>query len=95
MPRVGGVTNAGVNLENVEKNLEAGANVIVAGSAVFKGDITANTKAFLEKMTHIDEAIAEIEKLSDSINSYAGSNQNNAVLGGFIAEEWHAGRFAE
>lgn len=27
-----------------------GANVIVAGSAVFNGDVAANTKAFLEKM---------------------------------------------
>ena len=31
-------------------NLEAGADVIVAGSAVFKGDITEKTKAFLEIM---------------------------------------------
>lgn len=42
--------DGGVNLDNVEMNLEAGANVIVAGSAVFKGDITEKTKAFLEIM---------------------------------------------
>lgn len=42
--------DGGVNLDNLELNLEAGANVIVAGSAVFKDDIAANTKAFLEKM---------------------------------------------
>ena len=42
--------DGGVNIDNLEMNLEAGANVIVAGSAVFKGDIAANTKAFLEKM---------------------------------------------
>ena len=29
--------------------IEAGADVIVAGSAVFGGDIAANVKGFLEK----------------------------------------------
>lgn len=42
--------DGGVNLDNVAMNLEAGANVIVAGSAVFKGNITEKTKAFLEIM---------------------------------------------
>ncbi|MBQ3164896.1 MAG: ribulose-phosphate 3-epimerase [Lachnospiraceae bacterium] len=42
--------DGGVNVDNLQMNLEAGANVIVAGSAVFKGDITENTKAFLEIM---------------------------------------------
>lgn len=42
--------DGGVNLDNLKMNLDAGANVIVAGSAVFKGDIEANTKAFLEIM---------------------------------------------
>lgn len=42
--------DGGVNIDNLQMNLEAGANVIVAGSAVFKGDITENTKAFLEIM---------------------------------------------
>lgn len=42
--------DGGVNIDNLEMNLEAGANVIVAGSAVFKGDIATNTKAFLAKM---------------------------------------------
>ena len=31
--------------------LEAGANVIVSGSAVFGGSISDNVKRFLEKMT--------------------------------------------
>ena len=39
--------DGGVNVDNLQMNLEAGANVIVAGSAVFKGNITENTKAFL------------------------------------------------
>lgn len=40
--------DGGVNLDNVREIVAAGANVIVAGSAVFKGDAAANTKAFLE-----------------------------------------------
>lgn len=42
--------DGGVTIDNVHVVLEAGANVIVAGSAVFKDDIAANVKAFLEKM---------------------------------------------
>lgn len=40
--------DGGVTLENADEVISAGANVIVAGSAVFKGDAAANTKAFLE-----------------------------------------------
>ena len=42
--------DGGINLDNVALALDAGANVIVAGSAVFKDDIAANAKAFLAKM---------------------------------------------
>lgn len=42
--------DGGITLDNVGEVLGAGANVIVAGSAVFKGDIEENVKAFLEKM---------------------------------------------
>ena len=42
--------DGGINLDNVQLALEKGANVIVAGSAVFKDDIAANAKAFLTKM---------------------------------------------
>lgn len=42
--------DGGITLENVRGVLEAGANVIVAGSAVFKGDVGKNVKAFLEQM---------------------------------------------
>ncbi|MCC8028389.1 MAG: ribulose-phosphate 3-epimerase [Lachnospiraceae bacterium] len=39
--------DGGVNLDNVRGILDAGANVIVAGSAVFRGDIGENVRAFL------------------------------------------------
>lgn len=42
--------DGGINVDNVELALQAGANVIVAGSAVFKNDISANVKSFLTKM---------------------------------------------
>lgn len=45
--------DGGVNLENVERIMDAGANIIVAGSAVFKGDIEENIGCFLEKMREV------------------------------------------
>ncbi len=38
--------DGGITRENVSTVIEAGANVIVMGSSIFKGDITANTKHF-------------------------------------------------
>lgn len=40
--------DGGVYLTNVREVLDAGANVIVAGSAVFNGDPRENTKKFME-----------------------------------------------
>lgn len=40
--------DGGIKLNNVQKVLDAGANVIVAGSAVFGGDVEQNVKDFLE-----------------------------------------------
>lgn len=40
--------DGGIYLANVTEVLDAGANVIVAGSAVFKGSPADNTKAFME-----------------------------------------------
>ncbi len=40
--------DGGIYTNNVEAVLEAGANVIVAGSAVFKGDAAYNTTEFME-----------------------------------------------
>ena len=42
--------DGGVNVDNVAMIKEAGANIFVAGSAVFKGDAAGNVKAFLEKI---------------------------------------------
>lgn len=39
--------DGGVNLENVTTVIDAGANIIVAGSAVFNGNLTENTQQFL------------------------------------------------
>ena len=40
--------DGGVSAANVKEVLDAGANIIVAGSAVFGGDIEAKTKAMME-----------------------------------------------
>lgn len=40
--------DGGIYLTNVKDVLDAGANIIVAGSAVFKGDAGENTKNFME-----------------------------------------------
>jgi ribulose-phosphate 3-epimerase len=42
--------DGGIKLNNVEDVMAAGANIIVAGSAVFNGDIEENVQAFLDKM---------------------------------------------
>jgi ribulose-phosphate 3-epimerase len=42
--------DGGVNLETIDDVLDAGANIIVAGSAVFAGDVKANTEALLKRM---------------------------------------------
>ena len=42
--------DGGITVDNVQDVLDAGANVVVAGSAVFKGDKKANIAAFMEKL---------------------------------------------
>ena len=42
--------DGGINIDTIDDALDAGANIIVAGSAVFKGDVKANAEALLEKM---------------------------------------------
>lgn len=40
--------DGGVNIENVEMLMDAGANIIVAGNAIFKGEIEENVCRFLD-----------------------------------------------
>jgi ribulose-phosphate 3-epimerase len=42
--------DGGVTLSNAAEVMAAGANVLVAGSAVFSGDAAANTAAFISLM---------------------------------------------
>lgn len=42
--------DGGVKLDNVDELLDAGANIIVAGSAIFAGDIAGNVENFLEHL---------------------------------------------
>ncbi|MDD7642975.1 MAG: ribulose-phosphate 3-epimerase [bacterium] len=42
--------DGGVKIDNVDQFLAAGANVIVAGSGIFKGDLAGNVEAFLSVM---------------------------------------------
>lgn len=39
--------DGGINLSNVRQVLDAGANIIVAGSAVYDGDVLSNVRSFL------------------------------------------------
>ena len=40
--------DGGISLENVREVMDAGANIFVAGSAIFRGDIGENTRGFME-----------------------------------------------
>ena len=42
--------DGGINVDNVSIVLDAGVNVVVAGSAIFGGNIEEKTKAFMEKL---------------------------------------------
>ncbi len=42
--------DGGINLNTIDDALDAGANIIVAGSAIFSGDAKTNTLSLLEKM---------------------------------------------
>lgn len=42
--------DGGIKVSNAKDVLDAGANILVAGSAIFKGNLAENTKDFLEIM---------------------------------------------
>ncbi len=46
-PNVNLEIDGGVLLDNLQMNLDAGANMIVSGSAIFKGDVEKNISEFL------------------------------------------------
>lgn len=43
--------DGGVTLDNVGKVMDAGANIVVAGSAIFHGDVEDNVRRFLSYMS--------------------------------------------
>ena len=53
--------DGGVVLGNLQDVLDAGTNVIVAGSAIFGGDPTQNVKGFLDIMGN-DQSITDIKR---------------------------------
>lgn len=54
--------DGGVNLMNIDRVIEAGANVIVAGSAVFKGDPEENIRVLLSHFPRETEPPKNIEE---------------------------------
>ncbi|MDF2908869.1 MAG: Ribulose-phosphate 3-epimerase, partial [Herbinix sp.] len=49
--------DGGITLENVQDIIDAGANVIVSGSSVFRGDIAKNVAAFKEQFGRYDQRL--------------------------------------
>ncbi len=47
--------DGGITTSNIEEVLKAGANVIVAGTSVFKGDINANITEFKKKFLEFEK----------------------------------------
>ncbi len=45
--------DGGIKASNAKEVIASGANVLVGGSAVFAGDITANTKAFMDVFAEV------------------------------------------
>lgn len=54
--------DGGINGKNVRSVMEAGANVIVSGSAIFNGDITENTRALMKVLEEEEILLSKQEK---------------------------------
>ena len=54
--------DGGIRLDNVDLALEAGANVVVAGSAVFQNKISENVRQFMEKLKKAEVNDREIAR---------------------------------
>jgi len=52
--------DGGINFDTIDSVLEAGANVIVAGSAVFHGDIVDNIQKFQEQFGRYDRKAGKL-----------------------------------
>lgn len=50
--------DGGITKENIQEVLEAGANVIVMGSSIFRGDISENTKYFKKVLQDYEKGIS-------------------------------------
>ena len=50
--------DGGINEETMETVMQAGANYLVAGSYVFKGDLASNVRAIKKQMEDIEKTIA-------------------------------------
>ncbi|MCI9068060.1 MAG: ribulose-phosphate 3-epimerase [Lachnospiraceae bacterium] len=48
--------DGGIKASNAREVIEAGINVLVGGSAVFSGNVTANTKAFMDVFAEIEKS---------------------------------------
>ena len=49
--------DGGINEDTLETVIRAGANLLVAGSYVFKGDLASNVRIINEKMRRIAETV--------------------------------------
>ena len=47
--------DGGVNKENAEKIIQAGANILVSGSAIFNGELMENVEYFLDVLKKYDK----------------------------------------
>ena len=62
--------DGGITRGNVERILDAGANVVVSGSSVFRGDVKANTEYFMNLFRSRSEGCLEFDQEDGSDDIY-------------------------